>query len=213
MAQSETNYTLRDRLDEMKAARGNQISIDEIGEVVSSIMDTMKGDVSALDLNVYRELDGLTEYINNAKADIAAIRSEDIRNKHLPSATVELDAIVAHTEEATSAILDAAEAIDGEARKIENQAINDQVMLIFEACGFQDLTGQRISKIVSTLHHIEEKIAMITAIFGEHFKDISPLVEDEEENKTDDEKLLNGPSLPAVANDQSDIDALLASFD
>ena len=212
MANFDTNTALRSRLEEMKAARGDQVSIDEVGEVVSSIMDTLQGDVSTLDLAVYRELDGLAEYINSAKAEIAAVRAEDIRNKHLPEATDELDAIVRHTEEATEIILDAAETIDAEARKMENQAISDQVVLIFEACGFQDLTGQRISKIVSTLQHIEERISKITEIFGKHFSSIAP-AEEKTDEKSKDEKLLHGPQLPTNANDQADIDALLASFD
>ena len=212
MANFDTHTALRSRLEEMKAARGDQVSIDEVGEVVSSIMDTLQGDVSALDLAVYRELDGLAEYINSAKAEIAAVRAEDIRNKHLPEATDELDAIVRHTEEATEIILDAAETIDAEARKMENQAISDQVVLIFEACGFQDLTGQRISKIVSTLQHIEERISKITEIFGKHFSSIAP-AEEKTDEKSKDEKLLHGPQLPTNANDQADIDALLASFD
>lgn len=213
MAYFHSNDSLRKQLDEIKAARGDQVSIDEVGEVVSSIMDTLQGDMSALDLHIYRELDGLAEYINAAKADIAAVRSDDIRNKHLPEATDELDAIVRHTEEATGTILDAAETIDAEAGKLECQAIKDQVMLIFEACGFQDLTGQRISKIVTTLHHIEERIAKITAIFGEHFQSIAPAVDEDADNQSEDEKLRNGPQLPKNANDQADIDALLASFD
>lgn len=214
MANSSSNQALRTRLDEMKSARGDQISIDEVGGVVASIMDTLQGDMSSLDLRVYRELDGLVKYINSTKAEIAAVRTEDIRNKHLPDATDQLDAIVRHTEEATGTILDAAEIIDAEAGKLKCQAINDQVMLIFEACGFQDITGQRISKIVSALKHIEERIEKITAIFGSQLQGIElPQDDAESDDKDQDEKLLSGPSLPANANDQEDIDALLASFD
>lgn len=212
MAESDNRDALRNRLEEMKAARGNQISIDEVGEVVSSIMDTLQGDMSALDLHVYRELDDLAEYINSAKAEIAAVRTDDIRNKHLPVATDELDAIVLHTEEATGAILDAAEIIDVEAGKLECQAIKDQVVLIYEACGFQDITGQRISKIVNALKHIEERIEKITAIFGTYFEN-SAQDDIDEEIDDEDRKLSHGPQLPTNANDQADIDALLASFD
>ncbi len=212
MTKSDTGDALRKRLEEMKTARGDQISIDEVGEVVSSIMDTLQGDMSALDLHVYRELDDLAEYINSAKAEIAAVRTDDIRNKHLPIATDELDAIVLHTEEATSTILDAAEIIDAEAGKLECQLINDQVVLIFEACGFQDITGQRIGKIVNALKHIEVRIEKITAIFGDHFQNSAPADIDEKIDD-EDEKLSHGPQLPANANDQADIDALLANFD
>jgi len=214
MANSNSNQALRTRLDEMKSARGDQISIDEVGGVVASIMDTLQGDMSSLDLRVYRELDGLVKYINSTKAEIAAVRTEDIRNKHLPDATDQLDAIVRHTEEATGTILDAAEIIDAEAGKLKCQAINDQVMLIFEACGFQDITGQRISKIVSALKHIEERIEKITTIFGSQLQGIElPQDDAESDDRDQDEKLLSGPSLPANANDQEKIDALLASFD
>ncbi len=214
MANSNSKEALRHRLDEMKSARGDQISIDEVGEVVASIMDTLQGDISSLDLRVYRELDSLAEYINSAKAEIAAVRPDDIRNKHLPDATDQLDAIVSHTEEATGIILDAAEIIDAEAGKLECQAINDQVMLIFEACGFQDITGQRISKVVAALKHIEERIEKITAIFGDQMQGMElPQDDAESDGRDEDEKLMNGPSLPGNANDQEDIDALLASFD
>lgn len=212
MAKSDNGDALRNRLEEMKAARGNQVSIDEVGEVVSSIMDTLQGDMSALDLHVYRELDDLAEYINSAKDEIAAVRTDDIRNKHLPVATDELDAIVLHTEEATGVILDAAEIIDVEAGKLECQVIKDQVVLIYEACGFQDITGQRISKIVNALKHIEERIEKITAIFGDHFQNIAQ-ADIDEEIEDEDRKLAHGPQLPTNANDQADIDALLASFD
>lgn len=214
MANLDNNSALQTRLEEMKAERGDRISIDEIGEVVSSIMDTLQGDMSALDLHVYRELDSLAEYINSAKIEIAAVRTEDINSKHLPDATDELDAIVSHTEEATGAILDAAELIDAEARKLDSKVINEQVMLIFEACGFQDLTGQRISKIVTTLKYIEEQIEKITEIFGGQFQGMAASDGGEVDGgKTEDEKLLHGPQLPGNANDQEDIDALLASFD
>ena len=214
MANLDSSNALRSRLDEMKAERGDQISIDEVGEVVSSIMDTLQGDMSALDLHVYRELDSLAEYINSAKIEIAAVRTDDINSKHLPDATDELDAIVRHTEEATGTILDAAELIDAEASKLESKVINQQVMLIFEACGFQDLTGQRISKIVTTLKVIEERIDKITEIFGVQFHEMAASDGGEEDDgKTEDEKLTHGPQLPGNANDQDDIDALLASFD
>ena len=214
MVKTDTSNNLHSRLEEMKAARGDQISIDEVGEVVSSILDTLQGDMSTFDLHVCRVLDSLGEYIKSTKAEIAAVRTEDIRNKHLPVASDELDAIVRHTEEATGTILDAAEIIDAEASGLESRVINEQVMLIFEACGFQDLTGQRISKIVSALKHIEEQIERITSIFGDQLQNkANQDCVEEIDVRTADEKLLHGPELPGNANDQADIDALLASFD
>ena len=84
-------------------------------------------------------------------------------------------------------------------------------MRIYEACSFQDITGQRITKIITTLKSIETKVAQIIATFGGRNPNqpaaaIAPPQMDEDE-------LLNGPQLPAMAMDQSDIDKLLASFD
>lgn len=209
------NGDLERRLRDLKAERGDQIAIDEVAEVVSSIMETMRGDVSAVDLRVYKELDDLSEYINNARSEIAAVRPDEIRDEHLPAAADELDAIVTHTEEATGAILDAAEAIDREAVKLGAQGISDQVILIFEACGFQDLTGQRISKIVATLKHIEERIEKITAVFGIQLKQQHQAAKTENKKTPEDADadLMHGPQLPENANNQAEIDALLASFD
>ena len=52
--------------------------------------------------------------------------------------------------------------------------IQDKVIQIFEACNFQDLTGQRITKVVSTLRFVEDRIMQMMDIWGgiETFKDI-----------------------------------------
>ena len=84
-------------------------------------------------------------------------------------------------------------------------------MRIYEACSFQDITGQRITKVVNTLKTIEAKVTLIIDTFGmHHWQDIAPSI------KTDTQKpdahLLNGPQMPAAAMAQADIDALLADF-
>ena len=134
--------------------------------------------------------------------------------------TDELDAIVGGTEQATETILAAAEFIDqtantlGAALKSEqDQAlasdIQDHVVRIFEACNFQDLTGQRITKVVATLKFIETHIVRMIEIWGglDAFKDIAPDTIAEREG---DKKLLNGPKLDDEAGhaSQDDIDAL-----
>ena len=209
------NGDLERRLRDLKAERGDRIAIDEVAEVVASIMGTMRGDVSAVDLRVYKELDDLSAYINKARSEIAAVRPDEIRDEHLPAATDELDAIVTHTEEATGTILDAAEIIDSEAVKLGAQVISDQVILIFEACGFQDLTGQRISKIVATLKHIEDRIEKITSVFGIQLKQQHQAAKADRKEAPEDPDAVHtyGPQLPEIANNQEKIDALLASFD
>lgn len=208
------DFDLDSRVEALRAERGDEVSIDEIAEVVSSIMATLDGDVTVLDLRVYRELDDLAAYIHTARSEIATLCPDDIRNEHLPAATDQLDAIVAATEEATGTILEAAEKIDAEAGNLKIQSITDQVVRIFEACSFQDLTGQRISKVVATIKHIEQHLDRLVDVFGDEVcKARSELTEKDGGPADDDKALLNGPQLPGEANKQEDIDALLASFD
>ncbi len=86
--------------------------------------------------------------------------------------------------------------------------VNDSVMQIFEACSFQDITGQRISKVVSTLQHVEDRVSKLINILGVADKpQENPNVNKEEIDE--DAALLNGPALEGEGIDQSEIDDLL----
>lgn len=205
---------LERRVVALRAERGGGIAVDEIADVVASILGTLHGDVSVLDLRVYKELDELASYIRNAREEIVALCPDDIRQEHLPAATDQLDAIVEATEEATGTILDAAEKIEDEASKHGAPAITEQVVRIFEACSFQDLTGQRIGKVVTALKHIEDRLDRMIEVFGAEVRQArNDGAGAAKSNPDDDKSLLNGPQLPSEANRQDEIDALLASFD
>ena len=184
---------------------------DMVAEVVRAVLSTMRGDLTAPDAALLAEVEALAQTVANARAEIAALQADDITASHIPSATDELDAIVEHTAEATNIILECCEALDtlgptlsGEAA----QAVQDVTTRVYEACGFQDITGQRITKVVSTLQAIERKVAQIVEVFGRGARggEASSAV-------SETESLLNGPQMPTSAMDQTDIDALLASFD
>ena len=185
-----------------------------IAAVVEAIVASLSGDMSVADLKLYHELEELARYIQSAKREIAAIRPHDI-SKRIPAATDELDAVVGHTAEATGTILDAAETMEKLAPAMPGEtgaAIADAVTRIYEACNFQDVTGQRITKVVKTLKYIEQKIDALLAAFGEGIvgaAEPEPPAEPEDENA----RLMHGPQLPQEANKQADIDAILAEFD
>ena len=211
VAQSE----LIDRLSEAGKAADRPLTREDVAEILSQVVGSMEGDVSALDLKIYRELESLVQYIEAAKNEIASIRPQELGADFIVSATDELDAVVGSTEEAAGRILDAAEAIQTVAEELEpavQEKIIDQVTEIFEASNFQDLTGQRITKVVKTLKHIESRIEALVGILGQEVERVRHSVAPEV--ATDDETaLLNGPQLPGNANDQDEIDRLLASFD
>ena len=132
----------------------------------------------------------------------------------------ELDAIVEATAEATNGIMDATEIVENVMSELEGEQaerLMDATTRIYEACSFQDITGQRITKVVKALHGIEEKVDALVAAFGdeiEKYKKANPKEEDSGADKPiTDEDLLEGPQLAGDGKSQDEIDALLASFD
>jgi chemotaxis protein CheZ len=182
---------------------------DMVADVVRAVLATMSGDLSARETSLLAEVESLGRTIAAAKAEIAALRVDDITSSDIPFATDELDAIIAHTASATHAILGTCETLDEVAGHLEGEPavkLQDATTRIYEACGFQDITGQRISKVVKTLKVIEAKVGQMVMTFGEPGS--APALA-----APVDPDLLNGPQLPTMAMDQSDIDKLLASFE
>jgi chemotaxis protein CheZ len=182
-----------------------------VADVVRAVLSTMTGDLTAHETSLLAEVEALGHTIACAKAEIAALRVDDITDNHIPFATDELDAIVEHTATATNEILSSCETLDDVAGSLTGEPANrlqDATTRIYEACSFQDITGQRITKVVTTLKAIEAKVAQIVATFGG-----GTSAAPREMTATQEDALLNGPQHPAVAMDQSDIDRLLASFE
>jgi chemotaxis protein CheZ len=181
-----------------------------VEDVVAAVLDTMEGRLSPTEAHLLQEIAGLGRIIDHAKAEIAEVKVDSIRGRDIPSATGELDAIVEHTALATTAILESCEALDKLGETLDSaQAtiLQNAVTQIYEACSFQDITGQRITKVVNTLKIIETKVGQLVSTFGE-----TSSVAGSPDGPAE-AVLLNGPQLPTVAMDQSDIDKLLASFE
>ncbi len=154
----------------------------------------------------------MAEAIARTKAEIAAIRPSEDNFGSISNATIELDAIVSTTELATSEILASAERVQEIAWTLREQGLDpsfcdqlDGLMTqTYQACSFQDLTGQRIRKIVNVLHFLEERIEAMNLIWGG--KDTRGL---KAEPPTMENSLLNGPALPGEGLEQTGIDEIL----
>ncbi len=192
---------------------------DRIEATVRAVLATMAGDLTAKESALLAELEGLGRTIARAKAEIAALKVEDIRDAHIPSATDELDAIVEHTAHATNEILDCCETLEQMQSELSGEAadkLQGAVTRIYEACSFQDITGQRIGKVVTALKAIEGRIStIVSAASGMPGPEAAPapVAQPRDEKRTEGEKLANGPQLPGSGVSQSEIDRLLASFD
>jgi len=167
------------------------------------------------------ELDLIYDAINRTKREIAVLHGKSFNGEEMAKVNGELGAVVGGTEEATQQILEAAESIDQAAtalskvtspdqQKLLSEEIQERVVSIFEACNFQDLTGQRISKVMATMKFIEDHITVMMDIWGgvDAIKAHAPPAVDTREG---DARLLNGPRLENDAGhaSQDDIDALV----
>ncbi|WP_237217552.1 protein phosphatase CheZ [Falsiroseomonas oryziterrae] len=163
------------------------------------------GDLTAKEALLLAELDGLGRTIANAKREIARLKVDDITDRHIPAATDELDAIVQHTAAATNEILDCCEVLESLAGRLPEAiaaaTLQGAITRIYEACSFQDITGQRIGKVVAALKAIEMRVAVVTGRFEP---------EPEEGEPTDGQRLAHGPQRPGTGVSQADIDRLLA---
>jgi chemotaxis protein CheZ len=200
---------------------------DRIEATVRAVLTSMAGDLTAKESALLAELEGLGRTIARAKAEIAALKVEDIRDAHIPSATDELDAIVDHTAHATNEILDCCETLEALQSELSGDAadrLQNAVTRIYEACSFQDITGQRIGKVVTALKAIEGRIAsVVSTASGMPDASVMPgpdaapvaahVAAPGDDKRTEGQKLANGPQLPGSGVSQSEIDRLLASFD
>jgi chemotaxis protein CheZ len=168
------------------------------------------------------ELGSTHHAVQRTKQEIATLVLTSFTDPEMGRVSQELNAVVSGTETATHRILQAGEEIEEAAKtlaaaikNVHNQHlardILDQVTKIFEACNFQDLAGQRISKVAATLKFIEEHILRLIEIWGglDQFLDVQPAAKAEVKKYP---KLVNGPMLEGDNGcvSQKDIDAMFA---
>ncbi|MGE0046792.1 MAG: protein phosphatase CheZ [Hyphomonadaceae bacterium] len=153
------------------------------------------------------ERETLLKYVIAVRKAIAELHPNDMRVHRLPSAMNEMGAIVETTESAANQIMAAVdEILELEAAELAayRAAVETKCLAVLEACAFQDLTGQRITKVVETLLTLEDKLAGLSVLLGDAGEE-APAPE-----PTGD-VLLNGPALPGEGVDQDEIDRLFAA--
>src|SRR5271156_5164985 len=112
-------------------------------------------------VGLIQQLEQLTAYVRKVSRELSAIGPSQLRNSHIPHATDQLGAVVEATEVAANQIMDACDTLQAIGDEIGGEharRIGDSVTTIYEACGFQDLTGQRIVTVRQTLGIIEGRL-------------------------------------------------------
>ena len=202
----------------LKAADGlskkNDISLIDVLSLAETSIRSMKSFIDSLDSAVYQEFRDIAKYIQNTKTEIGHLQANNMRAKHIPKAGLELGAVVTSTEDATTKIMEYAEAVlDADSSDVEayQKLVNDKMMLIFEACSFQDLTGQRISKVVETLEYIDTRISRFASAIGAEDSKAPVSAKEKKREKRKKDQILNGPAHEGEGVNQDEIDALLSA--
>ncbi len=164
-----------------------------------------------------QELMGLLKYINRVREEIASISRPADEEHQFTTMAEQLDAVIKATDEASNTIMSRAEGnedIVAQLRKSLSDpaqgALLDKIskhdMDIIQACSFQDLTSQRVTKVARSITYVEDRVSALAEVWGK--EELDKVVVRAEE-KTDDEKLLHGPALdPSKSINQAEIDAL-----
>jgi chemotaxis protein CheZ len=197
--------------DFLQNKRPEETTLADVLELAEISARSMQRFFEDMDSAVYRELREIAGYIESLKREIGSLKANEIKTTRIPAAGQELSAVCKATEAATNTIMECAEAVmaadtrDPAAYKVR---VEEQMLIIFEACSFQDITGQRISKVVETLQLIDERVSRFAkAISAKDSSDHS----NEAERVRDERRqrlLLNGPQLGGPETSQSEVDAM-----
>jgi chemotaxis regulatin CheY-phosphate phosphatase CheZ len=202
----------------MRDRRHRVVAVDDVRRLLREQRATPEVDSASHIKILRRELQELSSHIAQTRREIASLKPDDPAANRIMLATEELDAILQATEHATTEILNGSERIQAVSDRLRKgspdlaQTLDDEVMSIMTACSFQDITGQRMTKVVNTLRYIERRVHAMIQIWGDlEAADLGNLapVNDDPQDSRPDAHLLFGPS-PKGGIDQDAVDALLA---
>jgi chemotaxis regulatin CheY-phosphate phosphatase CheZ len=199
------------------ARRSRVVGSDVFLRAVGEIREAMARQKSEGSLDILKaELEEMRTSILKTRQEIVAIKPEDAGNNRIMAATGELDAIVTATERATTEILGAAERLQAIGTKLceggADAAACDEIHAcatnIFLACSFQDITGQRTTKVINLLRYIEQRVNSMIDIWGIEGAKPSEIRSGSMEKRPDAD-LVEGPQLEGNGVSQDDVDQML----
>lgn len=196
---------MQDITIDTKADDGTDTAQDYLEQVIKNLRklsNERKGEILGV-------LEYLSIYLRRTREEVSTLRHSNKGVVLIASSADELEEILTETAKAANEFMGAAESIETIAAKVEvpehTEALMNEVTRIYEASSFQDITGQRITKVVRALQHIEKRIVALADACGDTATHSPPPPASE---RSGDAALLNGPQLAKTANSQSEIDRL-----
>lgn len=215
MTKQAISISIEERTEELRRERGDVVSVDDIGSVVLSLVTGSNQQEEML--QVATELKDLLKYIGAAKSELISMQPKSLSHRDIPDAAEQLAAIVSATEDAASSIMDAADNVGEIAVELGGEVGKKLETIsteLFQASSFQDITGQRITKVSRTLDQLEQRLSSLAVAIGDDY--VAPqedLNVDDQGVAINSDDLLHGPQLEGDGNSQDEIDAILAAFD
>ena len=210
---------LRDRLDNLKAEGARRLSAGELADIIESVVGTLRTDLGGV-VGVAAEpaVTGVEEG-DSALASLSSLDSGPDGKPLFGMLEEELDEIREATQSAAATFLVMAEDLENLAERFEDeeQAIMlDTATSIYEGCSFQDISGQRLTRVNEIFQEIELCVTQARGLLGDEnakqrSDELSDLIEETSSRKA--EHILHGPQNAGTANTQEEIDKILASFD
>lgn len=159
----------------------------------------------------------LVERLDLTRDYVAGLAPAAGEDDQITTTTTELNAVVAATEKATDQILGIAEAMQGLLDENADrlgvdlyQALGAQVIELMTACGFQDLTGQRIAAAMHTLLHLDAELRRLVELWEiEEGRATAEIIRNRPGDTREDRHLLHGPQKDGAGMSQDDIDLML----
>jgi len=163
-------------------------------------------------------LEALFNYVQRVRTEIASLNQSGDGEDKFVTMGEQLDGVIEATKDASDDIMAAIEKNNEAVAKLK-ESLNDPNLIglvdvikngnneVFEACAFQYIIGQRVTKIIKSVSYVEGRVIALREIWG---NDAPDNVERVVEDMTEDEKLLNGPQSKAEAISQEEIDKLFS---
>lgn len=232
-----TENNLQSQIAAIESNTGDTIPVSQVQELVGAVKD-MFGDHfigtgdNKMGGAIYHEVGELAKFINGAKKELQDVNSGQLASKEIPDASVQLDEIVRMTENATSTIMDQCDKMQGLNATLRDRLLSSEppidpdvmagvddamteaeasITEIYQACNFQDITGQRIQKVVKALQEIERHVLRMVIVFG-LTQNEEKLDDNTKAELKQDAELLSGPAVTGQGLNQDDIDDILATL-
>lgn len=194
-----------------------QILIEDVGAILEGLASSIPGN-GAPNGFLRKEIENMANYIIRAREELAEMVPDPEQGapQNISAASMELSEVVSATEAATNAIMDAADVIQQSCAGIKDEALRNKMMdasiKIYDACTFQDITGQRINKAIRTFENLEARIFALLELFGGKAPEGYTPPKGTMKIERPDEALMSGPQMNGDVPSQDDIDRLFESL-